>query len=303
MSGLTPYLVSVATMVAIYGVAALGLNLQFGVAGLFNVGCTAFIAVGAYASAIVTGLPLGHALGGFGLPLGIMSAAAAGALLAWMVGQGLLRLQGDTLAIATFGLAAAVQLAVVNLAFVTGGANGLSGISLRLGPAGSNQGWLALCVAICGSAWFALRRLDRGRWGRTMRAISEDPQAAAAIGKDVARYRLQAFVAGAALMGVAGSLMAHNAGFVSPQDFLPVLTFQLYAMVVIGGTGRHAGAVLGAAIVWVIWSLSGQLLAMALPPQAQSASGAIRMISIAVLLIAVLLLRPEGVLPERVGTR
>ncbi len=301
IGGLLPYLVSVSTMIAIYAMAALGLNLQFGIAGLFNVGCTAFIAVGAYACAIVTGPPFSHGLGGFGLPLSAGLAAGAGAsgLLAWAIGAGLLRLRGDTLAIATFGLAAVVQLAVTNLPGITGGVSGLAGIPLRIGP--SNLQWLALCLALCGVVWAVLQWLDNGRWGRTLRAVSDDPEAAASVGKNVARYRMQAFVAGAALMGVAGALFARNAGFVSPQDFLPVLTFQLYAMVIIGGAGRHAGAVLGAAIVWVIWSLSGQVLATILPPELQSAAGAVRMIAIAVVLLAMLLLRPAGLLPERVG--
>ena len=242
-----PYLISVATLVSVYAIAALGLNLQFGVAGLFNVGGTAFIAVGAYTSAIVTGPAYPHGLGGFGLPLaaGLAAAACAGGLTAAAVGVGLLRFRADALAIATFGLAAAVQLAITNLPSLTGGFSGLSGVPLRAGDSGLNLGWLALCAGLAAATWFGLRRLDAGPWGRSLRAVSDDPDAAAATGKNVALYRMQAFAAGAALMGLSGALLAHNSGFISPQDFMPVLNFQLYAMVIIGGAGRYHGCAAG----------------------------------------------------------
>ncbi|MBU6497568.1 MAG: branched-chain amino acid ABC transporter permease [Rhodospirillales bacterium] len=313
--GLAPYLVSVGTMIAIYAIAALGLNLQFGIGGLFNVGCTAFIAVGAYASAIVTGPHYRQGLGGFGLalPVGLLAAAAAGALLALLVAAMVLRLRGDYLAIASFGLATAVQIAATNAGAITGGPGGLFGIPLRLGQfwpdaagpgaAWANVAWLGVCAALAAAAFMALRRLDRAPWGRDLRAVSEDPEAADAAGRNVAAFRLQAFVIGAALMGVAGGLYAHTAGFISPQDFLPILTFQLYAMVIVGGAGRHAGALLGTAVVWLLWSGSGELLAAVLPAQMQANSGAIRVIAIAVVMLAMLLQRPEGLLPERVGRR
>ncbi len=308
--GIAPYLVSVATMIAIHAIAALGLNLQFGVGGMFNVGCAAFIAIGAYASAIVTGSVFTHGLGGFGLalPWGLAAAAAASAALALLVAAMVLRLAGDYLAIASFGLAAVVQAAATNAGALTGGPGGLSGIPLRFSQSSldagwSNAAWLGFCASLAALTFLALRRLDRASWGRDMRAVSEDAEAAAAAGKHVAAFRLQAFVVGAALMGLSGALYAHTAGFISPQDFLPILTFQLHAMVIVGGAGRHAGAVLGTAIVWLLWSTSGQVLTAMLPAQAQASSGAIRVIAIAVVLLLTLLLRPAGLLPERVGRR
>jgi branched-chain amino acid transport system permease protein len=300
-AGLIPYFVSVATLTAILGIAALGLNLQFGIAGLFNVGCAGFFAAGAYATAIVTGPHWTPGLGGFGLPvpLGLLAASAVAAALAALVAMVVLRLGGDYLAIATFGLAIVAQVAATNLASVTGGPGGLSGIPLPLRGAG----WLAVCVGLAVAAYAVLQRLDAAPWGRGLRAVSEDPDAAAAAGKNVSRFRLQAFVIGAAFTGLSGGLYAHNAGFISPQDFLPILTFQLYAMVIVGGLGRHAGALLGAAVVWLLWSGSGQVLATALPPGLQNKAGAIRIIVIATVLLATLLLRPAGLLPERIGRR
>ena len=294
-----PYFVSVATMAAIFGIAALGLNLQFGIAGLFNVGCAGFFAAGAYATAIVTGPHFAPGLGGFGLPvpLGLVAAPALAAVLAALVAVLVLRLGGDYLAIATFGLAIVLQVAATNLESITGGPGGLSGIPLPL----RGISWLAVCLGLLIVVYAVLQRLDTAPWGRALRAVSEDADAAAATGKNVTKFRLQAFVIGAALTGLSGGLYAHNAGFISPQDFLPILTFQLYAMVIVGGIGRHASALLGTAVVWLLWSGSGQLLATALPPELQNKAGAIRIIVIASVLLAMLLLRPAGLLPERIG--
>jgi branched-chain amino acid transport system permease protein len=302
------YLVSVATLAAIFAIAALGLNLQFGIAGLFNVGCAGFFAVGAYATAIVTGPHWALGLGGFGLPVpvGLAAAPAVAAGLAALVAVLVLRLAGDYLAIATFGLAAVLQVAATNVASVTGGPGGLSGIPLALRQGaglGGGIAWLEVCILLAAFVYAVLERLDAAPWGRALRAVSEDAVAAAASGKNVTRFRLQAFVIGAALTGLAGGLYAHNAGFISPQDFLPILTFQLYAMVIVGGIGRHAGALVGTLVVWLLWSGSGQVLAGALAPALQGRAGAIRVIVIAAVLLAMLLLRPAGLLPERIGRR
>jgi branched-chain amino acid transport system permease protein len=306
-SGLLSYLLSLGTGIAILAVAALGLNLQFGIAGLFNVGCAAFFAAGAYATAILTGPQWSIGLGGFGLPvpLGLAAASLAGVGLALLVALPVLNLGGDMLAIASFGLAVIVQVAATNAASITGGPGGLSGVPLpfaRDRPAGA-AAWFALCAALALLAFLVLQALDRSPWGRALRAVSEDAEAAASVGKNVARFRLQAFVIGAALTGLAGGLYAHDTGFVGPDDFLPILTFQLYAMVIVGGSGRHAGSLLGTAVVWLLWSGSGEVLADLLPATLQSRAGAIRVVAIAAALLAVLLLRPAGLLPQRIGPR
>jgi branched-chain amino acid transport system permease protein len=299
------YAVSVAALVSIFAIAALGLNLQFGVGRLFNVGCAGFFAVGAYTTAIITGPGWSVGLGGFGLPVpvGLLAATVLAGLLAMLVAVLVLRLGGDYLAIATFGLGAVLQITATNAAAVTGGPAGLSGIPLPLHGSGRLSGelaWLMVCLAIALAAFALLQRLDAAPWGRALRAVSEDAEAAGAVGKDVARFRMQAFVIGSALTGLSGGLYAHNAGFISPHDFLPILTFQLYAMVIVGGNGRYTGTLLGSLVVWVLWSGSGQMLARALPPDLQAKAGAIRVIVISCTLLAILLLRPAGLLRERV---
>jgi branched-chain amino acid transport system permease protein len=90
-----------------------------------------------------------------------------------------------------------------------------------------------------------------------LRAICEDETAAASLGKSPGQYRLQAFVLGAAVMELAGAVQAHFIGFIAPENYLSALTFQVWAMLIVGGSGNNRGAVLGAVVVWGLWSLSG----------------------------------------------
>ena len=99
------------------------------------------------------------------------------------------------------------------------------------------------------------------------------------------RFRLEAFVIGSVLMGLAGALYVGFIGFVSPFDFLPILTFQVWAMLIVGGSGNNRGALLGALIVWAIWSLSGIAVAKSLPPHLAAQGGAVQVILIGLLLV------------------
>ncbi|MFO0006425.1 MAG: branched-chain amino acid ABC transporter permease, partial [bacterium] len=101
---------------------------------------------------------------------------------------------------------------------------------------------------------WALERVLSSPWGRVLRAIREDEVAAASLGKRAVSFRLQSFVLGSSLMGLAGALYVSFIGFVSPFDFLPILTFQVWAMLIVGGSGNNRGAMLGALVVWGVWA-------------------------------------------------
>jgi branched-chain amino acid transport system permease protein len=147
--------------------------------------------------------------------------------------------------------------------------------------------------------YWALERLVRGPWGRVLRALREDERAAAALGKNATRYRLQAFTLGGALMGLAGALEAHLIGFIAPDNFEAVLTFQIWAMLIVGGSGNNLGALLGALVVSAIWSISGLATGALFPPEEQARAAALRLVVIGVLLAASLVLRPRGLLGEQ----
>ncbi|MDP9136854.1 MAG: branched-chain amino acid ABC transporter permease, partial [Pseudomonadota bacterium] len=132
------------------------------------------------------------------------------------------------------------------------------------------------------------------------RAIREDEAAAASLGKNPSAYRLQAFVIGCAIMGLAGAMQGHFIGFIAPENYLPGLTFQVWAMLIVGGAGNNYGALLGAVVVWGFWSLSSGLVAAVLPPDYQARAAALQLVMIGVLIAAVLVVRPRGILAEPV---
>ncbi|GGK19291.1 branched-chain amino acid ABC transporter permease [Salinarimonas ramus] len=294
--------------VSVFAVIVLGLNLQWGFTGLFNVGVAGFVAIGAYTSAILTAPDYPNQVGGFGLPVvvGMVGAMVTSGLAALVVGVAALRLRHDYLAITTFGIAMTIQLVALNAQWLTGGAFGLQFVPRPFTETfgttlGANAAYLALCLAILALVYVALERLVRSPFGRVLRAIREDETAAQSLGKRAFVFRLQSFVIGCAVMGLGGALYAHFVGFVAAEDFLPILTFQLWAMLIVGGAGNNRGAVLGAFVVWGVWTLSGNLL-RELTPQAEQARGAaLQVVLIGIALCAMLVWRPRGLIGERVG--
>jgi branched-chain amino acid transport system permease protein len=289
----------------IYGVLCLGLNLQWGQTGLFNVGVAGFAAIGAYASALLTTPATDARFGGFEMPIAVgwLGAMAASGVAAALIGAVTLRLRSDYLAIATFGVAVCIQLLALNLQGLTGGPFGIGFIprpfaSLQEDALSFNLASLALVAAVTLSLYWALERLIRSPWGRVLRGIREDEAAAIGLGKNPFAYRLQAFVLGSAILGLAGAMQGHFIGFIAPENYLSALTFQVWAMLIIGGSGNNRGAILGAVVVWGFWTLSGASLAAILPTGMQARGAALQIVAIGVSLSAVLLIRPRGILGE-----
>lgn len=305
MTGLLSYLVFFACVVLILGIVTLGLNLQWGFTGLFNAGVAGFYAIGAYTHAILTAAPQAQYLGNFGLPwiVGVLAAMAATAAAAWLIGALTIRLRGDYLAIASFGIAVSIQLVTLNWEALTGGSQGIARIPKPLAgvfdtPLAFNLWYLAMLAAIVWTIYTALERILRSPWGRVLRAIREDEGAAVALGKSARRFRLEAFVLGATLMGLAGALYVSFIGFVSAFDFLPIVTFQVWAMLIVGGSGNNRGALLGALVVWGIWTASGAVVTKLVPPAHAAQGAAVQVILIGLLLVLMLLFRPRGLIGE-----
>jgi branched-chain amino acid transport system permease protein len=306
LAGLLSYGTFFLVFASVFALIVLGLNLQWGFTGLFNVGVAGFVAIGAYTSALLTTPDYPNQIGGFGLPVvvGWFGAMVASGLAALVVGVAALRLRHDYLAITTFGIAVTLQLIALNAQALTGGPFGLQFIPKPLsGVIADNLAWnafyLALVVGILGLSYVAIERLVRSPWGRVLRAIREDETAAESLGKRAFRFRLQSFVIGCMLMGLGGALYAHFVGYIAPEDFLPILTFQIWTMLVVGGAGNNRGAILGAFVVWAIWTLAGGVLREIVPPAHQARAATLQVVLIGLLLMAVLLLRPKGLIGER----
>ncbi len=291
-----------------FAIVVLGLNLQWGFTGLFNVGVAGFVAMGAYTSALLTTPEVAGRLGGLGWPvaLGWIGAMGVSGLAGLVVGAIALRLRHDYLAITTFGVAVTIQLVANNATALTGGPFGVQFIPKPLQSwLGTGLPWtlgyLALSLILLGVVYLALERLVRSPWGRVLRAIREDESAAASLGKRPFVFRLQSFVIGSMLMGLGGAVYAHFVGYIAPEDFLPILTFQLWAMLIVGGAGNNRGAVLGAFVVWTFWAAAGSLLRGWVPQAEQARAAALQVVLIGVLIAVMLVLRPRGLIGEEVA--
>ncbi|KQZ60470.1 ABC transporter permease [Rhizobium sp. Root149] len=293
------------SMALTYAIICLGLNVQWGMIGLFNVGIAAFVAVGAYTSALLTTPPSPDRFGGFGMPIAVgwLGAAVVSGLLSWAVGALTIRLRADYLAIATFGVAVTVQLCVLNLQPLTGGAFGIGFIPRPFAAWQENAlafsfGNLAIMIVVVLALYLGLQHLAKSPWGRVLRAIREDEVAAQALGKRPIRFRLQAFTLGGAIMGLAGATQAHFIGFIAPDNYMPILTFQVWAMLIVGGSGNNRGAIAGAILVWGLWALSAAAVSSFIPAEQQARAAALQIVAIGVGLCLMLLWRPRGLFGE-----
>lgn len=290
------YIIFTLTICGVYALLALSLNLIWGGVGLVNLGLAGFFAVGAYASAIATGA-------GAPVLIGWGAALLVGAAVGLVVTFATLRLRDDYLAIVTLGFAEVIRLIALNERWLTKGSDGISGIraplKAELGLQGFNLFYLALVSAVVIVVWLLLRRLDASPYGRAMKAIREDQQLAAFAGKQVLRFKWQAFALSAAIAALAGALYAHFQSYVSPDHFQPLITIYIFLAVTAGGVGRPSGAVLGAYAVVIF--LEATRFATELVPGLQPVQlAALREILVGLALILVLHLRPQGLLPERI---
>ena len=315
VAGLLSYLAGFVIFAGIYSVFALGLNVHWGFTGLFNIGVAGFFALGAYTTALLTTQPPDPALFedfkfggnmaevwlldlGFDLwfLLSMGGAAAVCGVVALVIGYITLRLRDDYLAIATLGIAESVRLFFLNEKWVANGSKGLYRIPAFLGdlvsPKHYDYLYLVVVLVVLLAVFLLVERAVKSPWGRVLRAIREDETAAQAVGKDVFKFKLQAFILGAVIMGIGGALFAHHFRFLAPLTFDPLLaTFIIWAMLMVGGSGNNLGAILGAFVVWGIWSGTQFLPGIFADPS-------LRLFMIGVLIVAVILLRPGGILGE-----
>ncbi|MGA1711282.1 MAG: branched-chain amino acid ABC transporter permease [bacterium] len=306
MIGLISYLVFFATVASILAIAVLGLNLQWGNTGLFNGGVAAFFWAGADGLILLGGTEQADHIGGFELfyPVALVGGILLSGLIAWVVGILTIRLRRDYLAIATFGVAVAFENLMRNAEWLSGGAKGMRGFERPFedsiaDPFVFNIIFFCFSVLVLLGVYLFLEKLIRSPFGRLLRAIREDEVAAQSLGKAPNRVRLTAFVVGSMIMGLAGGLYATFYAFVSPQDVLPTLTFQIWAMLIVGGSGNNQGGILGAFLIWAAWTASGWMLSKFAPVEAQLYTGTLQYIMIGMIIVGMLLWRPQGLLPEK----
>ncbi|MEX0268266.1 branched-chain amino acid ABC transporter permease [Leptolyngbyaceae cyanobacterium UHCC 1019] len=387
------YLVTLIISTAIYALFSLGLNLQWGYAGLLNFGHVAFMTVGAYTTVMLS-------LNGMPLIFATLMGAALAALLGLILGTTTLRLREDYLSIVTIGASEVIRLIALNEEWLTRGALGVANFPLPLANVtqptiGSKIAMIALWTGIFGVSgrhlWKWTRRIDKSAlerfsigeatpapiqpesdrahppnesprlfiglasaalglfiysigasalydysykaglmlilvtvlaivywrlevsvnapWGRVLKSIREDEEVARALGKNVFWYKLQSLMLGGAIAGIAGAFYAWNLTFINPDGFIPLITFQAWIIVVLGGAGNNAGTILGAIIYWAYYSATRflpdflQALHSVIPIIPASIDdarlGAFRIMVIGLLLIILMMVRPQGILGKK----
>jgi ABC-type branched-subunit amino acid transport system permease subunit len=303
----------VCVVAGIYTILALGLQLQFGFTGLLNFGQVAFMAIGAYAMAILV-VKEGWSTW-LAAPLGIVAAAVAGLLL----GVPSLRLRADYFAIVTIAFSEIIRYVATNEDALTGGSQG----TIALGSVGQAaqyngqwehfQSWVqgrlhvsdsdvAMLVIVWTAAivllalvWLAVRT----PWGRVLRAIREDEEAAASLGRNVFAYKLQVLAIGSALAGIAGLFYAWEFSFFSPDDFQPLLTFFAWMIVILGGLGRVWAVPVGSLVFGFLFAGTRFLDFKPLSYLDSAERAYLRLIIIGLVIIGLVLLRPQGILGRR----
>jgi branched-chain amino acid transport system permease protein len=287
---INPYLFQIVILCGINVILAVSLNLINGFTGQFSIGHAGFMAIGAYGSAMFS-LYVGKgwvaALSAAGLPAPIAQGAALlvalilGGLLAavagYLVGLPSLRLRGDYLAIVTLGFGEIIRVLILNVDAV-GAARGLPGI-----PPWANLFWVGLFVLV---VIVVSRNLAHSTHGRALFAIRDDEVAAEALGVNTTGYKVLAFVIGAFFAGVAGGLTAHFLSYLNPNSFTFIKSIEVIAMVVLGGLGSVSGAVLAAIVLTVL-------------PEALRPVRDYRMVIYALMLIGLMITRPQGLLGNR----
>lgn len=279
-----PYWLKILITAGINVMLAVSLNLVNGHTGQFSMGHAGFMSVGAYTSAVITlALSQQMALGeGYSVGCFVLSLIAGGLLAAFagfLVGMPSLRLRGDYLAIVTLGFGEIIRVLFLNINAV-GGARGLSGI-----PKLATFGWVMTGAIV---TVFVCWRLINASYGRAFLAVREDEIAAEAVGVPTTAAKVKAFMIGAFFAGVAGGLFAHDLQVIEPAIFDFNMSFEIIIMVVLGGMGSISGAIIAAVFLTV--------LKEALRPLQEFTGLDLRMVIYSLLLIVIMLTRPNGLL-------
>jgi neutral amino acid transport system permease protein len=308
----------------IFALAAIGLNLHFGYTGLLNFGQVAFMAVGAYGVGITTDT--------FGAPLwvGILVGILGGIVLGLLMGLPTLRLRADYLAIVTIAVGEIIRLTVraAVLSDTTGGSNGINGFAnsfqdwnpldneatygfrlfdrLNLEFSGADLyelivGWTLVLICV-----FVVWRLVRSPWGRVLRSIREDEDAATALGKNVYRFKMQSLILGGTFGTLAGIFYAIQQNAVQPDNYATQQTFFALTAAILGGLATIWGPVIGSMLFWVILSFIENVLIQSIDngimPDSimeRSQVGPVRFMLVGLTLMLLMIFRPQGIFGDK----
>lgn len=284
------YFIGIGTVAAIYIILALGLNLQYGIAGLINFGHVAFFAVGAYVTAILS-------LAATPVPIAISLGVICAGIVAWPISLLSLRLSDDYLAIVTLCFGEALRIVIQQESQWTGGIQGLPGIPQLFAaftPFTRNALLLLATIAAIFLIYVFLRHLLRSPYGRVITAIRDNEMAAAALGKEVARIKVEVFIVGAAFAGLAGGFYSSFMTYLSADQFIPLITFYIWAAIIIGGVGSTLGSVIGGLLL-VIFLEGTRFLGIVFPDIESVRLASLRLAVVGAILLFCTMYFPKGI--------
>jgi ABC-type branched-subunit amino acid transport system permease subunit len=288
------FILSLVIFAGIFALFSLGLNLQWGYAGLVNFGHVAFMTIGGYATVLLS-------LNGVPWFLAMLIASGLSALLGLIIAAITLRLRDDYLAIVTIGISEIIRLISNNEEWLTRGTRGIQSYPIPWEKVVSFEYQkpllAALLVFVIAIVYWRLEWLVRSPWGRVLKAIREDEEVAKALGKNVFWYKVQAFVIGGAIAGMSGAFYAWQLTTIYPESFQQQLTFQAWTIVTIGGAGSNLGVLLGSVIFQIYTNIFRFL-----PDQIRIDGGrfeAIQLMLIGLTLILLMVWRPQGILGNK----
>lgn len=287
------YFLDLLVFAGIYMLLALSLNLEYGFTGLGNFGKVAFFMVGAYtyAVSIESGMPF---------YLALLLAAFISSVFGALVSLPALRLREDYLAIATIAFGEVLRLVVKAERSIAGGVWGIQVPSIFRGLELSTRMSIIinmmLVFAFVAATYFILQLIANSPYGRVQRSIREDDPAVSVLGKNVILYKVQAFMMGSAIAGISGGLFAQYIRFIEPEMFLPLVTFLVWIMLIMGGSGNNLGVIVGALLI-ELFRRGTRLLNdyVDLPVDPHN----LQYVIFGVLIILIIMYRPNGLIEER----
>ncbi len=306
------FLVTAGILVAFFVILASGLNLQWGLTGLANLGPVGFFALGSYVSGLVmipppevTGFVTDTFVISLGLPwpVGLVAALIVTGVVATVIGWMLLRTDTAPLFVAVITLAFAeiFFLLIITQKWLANGFNGIRGIDRPLGNLvefGTYERFFLVVMVVAAALvfWF-VRHVEASPYGRVLKGIREDPAAVAALGHDVRRFRISAFVLGCLVLALAGALWTPFVTVVEPSAFGTEQTFLVWAVLIIGGAGNAWGPLVGGLVIIGLIQQGTRFL----PATGEIAELTVRLRGVVIGLLFILFLRfrPKGLVPER----
>jgi len=289
------FLIYLLIMIGIYALLALSLNFQVGFTGLINFGQVAFFAIGAYTSCLLV------CKAGVPIVLGFLCGMILSGLFGYLISIPTRSLKADYWAIVTLAGGEVVRLIAVNEGWLTEGSFGVMRIPQPLKYLFSKGTYplfyLLLVTACVVFMYFVLRLLINSPFGRNLKAIRDAEDLCLSLGKNTRKLKMEAMIVAGAVAGLAGALFAHYITYISPENFQPIETFLMWAMIIVGGRGNHVGAILGAVVIQV-FNVSTRFVVRYVPLGPDFVAP-LRMVIIGLLIVAFLLFKPEGLVKEK----